>query len=167
LLSTERDRSDRDDSARDREDDEADPEDCPWRSVKLLGPTVYYNAAPFLRISDPTDVHESDFDTFCAKDAMRVHPRDEEALHELACAALDRPSDEQHKFKDDPLPLALQNRNKVRGLPPHEWICMPHPTAPVATFVLRPTAGHSCPGAAPARTQPSHANRWMAPARAL
>jgi hypothetical protein len=73
------------DASGDRVDDD---DDDIWRPARVLGPNVFKNAAPFLRVCD---VHSGlqGSDIFSVKDNMRVHPQDEAALVELACIAVD------------------------------------------------------------------------------
>lgn len=99
--------------ATDPEDPEHPDEDDPWRAVRLLRQKVYANAAPYLRVTDPNEVHESNDEIFSMKDTMRVHPRDEDALSKIACAALDI-ADPQ-KAKEDPIPQAVESPHKVRA----------------------------------------------------
>lgn len=65
-----------------------DDDDDIWKPARVLGPNVFKNAAPFLRVCD---VHSGlqGSDIFSVKDNMRVHPQDEAALVELACIAVD------------------------------------------------------------------------------
>lgn len=86
-------------------------EDDAWRAVRVLRKKVYANAAPYLRVTDPNEVHESNDEIFSAKDNMRVHPRDEDSLSKIACAALDIADPvEAH---EDPIPSAIGDPNKV------------------------------------------------------
>lgn len=91
--------------------DHLDDEDDPWRAVRVLRKKVYANAAPYLRITDPNEVHESNDEIFSMKDNMRVHPRDEDALSKIACAALDIA--DPVEANEDPIPRAVQDPNKV------------------------------------------------------
>lgn len=91
-------------------DPELQDDDDPWKSVRLLQRKVFANAAPYLRITDPNEVHERNEEIYSMKDNMRVHPRDEDALARISCAALDI-GDPSHA--DDPIPQAVAAPHKV------------------------------------------------------
>ena len=108
---------------------------------------MFANCVPYLRVTDPREVHESDdYDIFSEQDNMRVHPRDEAALSSIACAALDLdPADTDH----DPVPKAVQQRSKVRAA----CACMHACTPPTTTRAQSRAAAQqgACAAAAPAR----------------
>jgi hypothetical protein len=87
-----------------------DEEEDPWKAVRLLRHKVYANAAPYLRVTDTSEVHESNEEIFSMKDNMRVHPRDEDALCKIACAALDIT---EPLAAEDPIPRAVECPLKV------------------------------------------------------
>jgi hypothetical protein len=94
------------------EDADDDDEDDTWRTVRVLGTSVYSNAAPFLRIRSAHD-DAADNDLFSAKEDMRVHPRDEAKLVDLACIAVDMKSTDEEE-RDEAVQRAALKSEKAR-----------------------------------------------------
>jgi hypothetical protein len=85
-----------------------------FKSVKVLPDRVFNNAAPFLRVKDPSaEDHKNHEDVFNIKDDMRVHPRDEKELTEIARVAVEASEDDE--TWDDPIPHASVSREKVHA----------------------------------------------------
>jgi hypothetical protein len=96
-----------------RDDDDSDEADeDPWRQARVLSSNVYKNAAPYLLVSDASDELEGS-DVFNIKDKMRMHPVDEAAVTDIACAALDM-STEDSEEREDAVMLATAKPDKVR-----------------------------------------------------
>ena len=102
-------------------EDLADEPDDSWRPARVLGTTVYRNAASFLRVrppADPSGDGEDDFsaaaDAYSAKDDMRVRPEDERALAEVACIAVDNEAADAEE-REAALMRAAANPQKVRA----------------------------------------------------
>jgi hypothetical protein len=95
---------------RDEEDADDGDEDS-WRQARVLSRNVYKNAAPFLRVRDAMDELEGS-DVFNIKDNMRMHPVDEAAVSDIACAALDMSTDDTEE-REEAVMLATAKPDKV------------------------------------------------------